>query len=37
MNVGGIPLAQNGHGFWVVVTLILSITGTAAWWAFNKR
>ena len=37
MNVGGIPLAENGHGFWVVVTLILSITGAAAWWAFKKR
>jgi len=30
MNVGGIPLADSLHGFWIVVTLILSGTGFAA-------
>lgn len=37
MNVGGIPLADSLHGFWIVATLILSSTGFAAWWVFNKR
>jgi zinc transporter len=26
MNVGGIPLAQSEHGFWVVVALIACVT-----------
>ncbi|MDP4302079.1 transporter [Leptothrix discophora] len=30
MNVGGIPLAENGHGFWIVVSLILGLTAVAA-------
>ena len=38
MNVGGIPLAENGHGFWIVVAIVLSFTAIAAWLAFrNKR
>ncbi len=31
MNVGGLPLAQHPHGFWIVVALIGSITAVAAW------
>jgi len=30
MNVGGIPLAENVHGFWIVVGLILGLTVLAA-------
>jgi zinc transporter len=37
MNVGGIPLAQHEQGFWIVVALIISFTGLAAWWAFRRR
>lgn len=36
MNVGGIPLAHDENGFWFVVTLILTFTSAAAWWAFKK-
>lgn len=31
MNVGGIPLADHAHGFWLVLGLILSFTGLLAW------
>lgn len=37
MNVGGIPLARNGHGFWIIVAVIASFTGIAAWWAFRRK
>lgn len=37
MNVGGIPLAESAHGFWVVAGLILSGTSVAAWLVFKKR
>jgi zinc transporter len=37
MNVGGIPLAQHAHGFWIIVALIISFTAMAAWWAFRKK
>jgi zinc transporter len=36
MNVGGIPLAQHGHGFAIVVALVLSATSLAAWWAWRR-
>lgn len=36
MNVGGIPLAHDDYGFWLVVLLVLTVTGAAAWWAFKK-
>lgn len=31
MNVGGIPLAQHAHGFWIVVACIGAFTGVVAW------
>ncbi|NDC10643.1 MAG: magnesium transporter CorA [Oxalobacteraceae bacterium] len=31
MNVAGIPLADHPHGFWMVVALILVISGAALW------
>ena len=38
MNVGGIPLAEHKHGFWIVVAIVMSFTAIAAWVAFrNKR
>jgi zinc transporter len=37
MNVGGIPLAENPMGFWIVVAIIASITAVAAYLAFRRR
>ena len=37
MNVGGVPLSQHSHGFWIVVAVVLGFTGVAAWVAFRKR
>jgi zinc transporter len=37
MNVGGVPLAQHAHGFWVVVTVVLSFAAVAAWVALRKH
>jgi zinc transporter len=37
MNVGGIPLSQNGHGFLIIVGIIISFTLLAAWLAFRRR
>jgi zinc transporter len=37
MNVGGIPLADHPHGFWVLVALVAGFTVLAARWAFRKQ
>ena len=37
MNVGGIPLAEHKHGFWIVVAIVVSFTAGAAWLAFRKK
>jgi len=37
MNVGGIPLAQEAHGFWVVVAIVASFTVIAGWFAFRRQ
>jgi zinc transporter len=37
MNVGGIPLADDAHGFLVIVGIILSFTALAGWFAFRSR
>jgi zinc transporter len=37
MNVGGIPLAQDPHGFYIIVALIATFTVLAGWFAFRKR
>jgi len=37
MNVGGIPLAQEEHGFWIIAALIASFTGIAGWFALSKK
>lgn len=31
MNVGGVPLAENGHGFWIALALVATFTTVAAW------
>lgn len=37
MNVGGIPLASNPQGFWVLVGVVATFTLITARWAFRKR
>ena len=37
MNVGGIPLAENRHGFLIVALVVLSFTIIAGWLAFRRR
>ena len=37
MNVGGVPLADNPHGFWLLVALVATFTALAGRWAFRKR
>ena len=37
MNVGGIPLAQHEHGFWIVVAIIVTFTVIAGWLAFRRK
>jgi zinc transporter len=36
MNVGGIPLADSPHGFWIVVAIIITITAIAGYFAFKQ-
>jgi zinc transporter len=37
MNVGGVPLSQHPHGFWIVVAIVATFTGIAARIAFRRR
>jgi len=37
MNVGGVPLAQHAHGFWIVVGIVATFTAIAGWFAFRAR
>jgi zinc transporter len=37
MNVGGIPLAENPQGFWLIASLILVFAAAATWWVINRR
>jgi zinc transporter len=37
MNVGGIPLADDPHGFWLLVALVATFTVLVGRWAFRKR
>ncbi|MNG23257.1 Zinc transport protein ZntB [compost metagenome] len=37
MNVGGIPLADDPQGFWVLVALVATFTVIAGRWAFRKQ
>jgi len=31
MNVGGLPLLENPHGFWIMAAIIATLTGVIAW------
>jgi zinc transporter len=37
MNVGGIPLATDPHGFWIIALIVATFTAIAAWLAFFKQ
>jgi zinc transporter len=37
MNVGGIPLAEHGHGFVVIALLLAFLTALLAYLAFRRR
>lgn len=37
MNVGGIPLAEHAHGFWVIAFIVAAFTGVAGWYAFVRH
>ena len=37
MNVGGVPLAGDPQGFWILVALVATFTVIAGRWAFRKR
>lgn len=37
MNVGGIPLAQNERGFWIIVWVVVAFTLAALWIVFRRR
>ncbi len=37
MNVGGVPLAQHPYGFWIVASIVVTLTGLCAYFAFRKR
>jgi zinc transporter len=37
MNVGGIPFADDGRGFWVIITLVSLFTAVAAGLILRKR
>jgi zinc transporter len=37
MNVGGIPMAQDEHGFLIIIGIIVTFTILAGWFAFRKR
>jgi zinc transporter len=37
MNVGGIPLAKDDHGFWIIVGIVATFTVAAVWSVFWRR
>jgi zinc transporter len=40
MNVGGIPLAESKHGFWIMLAIIAGLTAVIAWlviWRLRPR
>lgn len=37
MNVGGIPLSEDPHGFWIIVAIVLTFTVIAGTWAFRRQ
>jgi zinc transporter len=37
MNVGGVPLAQDPNGFWIVAAFVTIFTLVAAWAVFFRH
>ena len=37
MNVGGIPLAANGRGFFIIAGILVSMTAFLAYRALGRR
>ena len=37
MNVGGVPLAQHEHGFWIVLTVVFTFTALAGWLVIRRQ
>ena len=37
MNVGGVPLAQHAHGFWIVLTVVVTFTALAGWLVVRRQ
>jgi zinc transporter len=37
MNVGGIPLAKDDYGFWIIVGIVATFTVVAVWSVFWRR
>ena len=37
MNVGGIPLAEDRGGFWIICALVAVFTAAVAWVAHRRR
>jgi zinc transporter len=37
MNVGGIPLADDSHGFWILLALVMGFTVGAGWIALRRH
>jgi zinc transporter len=37
MNVGGIPLAEDGRGFWIIVGIVAAFTLPALWLVLRRR
>jgi zinc transporter len=37
MNVGGVPLAQHPHGFWIIAAIVVVFTVVAGWIALKPR
>jgi len=37
MNVGGVPLSQHPHGFWIIVVIVVSFTALAAWLTLRRN
>ena len=35
MNVGGVPLAADPHGFWIIVAVVVAFTAVAGWLALR--
>ncbi len=37
MNVGGVPLANHEHGFWIVAGIVATFTVVAGWFVIRKQ